>query len=1010
MSRLKCCLIMIIILVVSIISPINPSKAYEKYKVETPTVMRYDNSEEMTSAIRLKEMGILLDQGKGFELYKESTRLDGVIIYINLIRREEEIKGYEDVECKFSDVPEWGVRYVNYALDNQLIQETGSTTFGSQTIIDANVGASFLLTALGYSESLGDFKSNSAIDKCVSLGMITKSESDRFISGKFTRGLLAVLTCRALDTTMKSGQEKLGVILERLKPLEDRGFSVLKMGARGDGKTNDTLAIQRAISKYDKVFIPDGIYMIDGTIGLKPGSNQVISLSENAVLKIISNNLTFHFMFSMSNVSNTLIEGGTITGDRYLHTDNKAEGGTGIRFGANNNSVTIKNMKIERFLGDGITLDDETISKNITLESIISRENRGQGVYITNAKDVFIKDSLFENSNREGYETGICIRTNKGCAIQNISITNTWSLNNSGDGIIVNGVNEKITNVGITDCLFSGNENGIYLNSCGNIKVADTELSYNAEHGMNIVKDLNKAEFSKLVVSNNGSRGISMVVTKQTIGTKGINFDTCDFLNNSQKKPGENDGIRIDIYDSRKELKQVKFTNCRFFNDQKVYTQRYGISVAKRTGISDIVVETTCLFKDNLLKDLLSNNLVSFKPPEFYNGYLNICDAGAVGDGATDDTDAIQRALNASKNIVIPRGVYMIDTKKGLNVTSNQTIEFEEDAIFNAIPNAEIIYSIFNIKDVTKVKITGGILKGDRYEHFLKSGEWGGGINIGSNSNEICIKGMRLECFNGDGIYIGGKIVPKGITIEDVVCDNNMRAGLSVTGVKNLEISNSEFLESNGKKPQTGINMEPNKGSACTDITMSGITCAKNSGDGISILGIESTIKNVKISDSKITQNTDGIYLDNCDGIVVDSSEITRNRNYGICFARDISNGTFDGMSIASNNARGISVVTTNQSKGILNLKFNKCNFSNNGQSRTNEVDGLRIDLFDDTGVIKNIRINTCSFFDDQIPPTQRYGISINENKKVTGILINRNCTFKGNIKGGIKKAKLKNS
>lgn len=71
---------------------------------------------------------------------------------------------------------------------------------------------------------------------------------------------------------------------------------------------------------------------------------------------------------------------------------------------------------------------------------------------------------------------------------------------------------------------------------------------------------------------------------------------------------------------------------------------------------------------------------------------VSVKDFGAVGDGVADDTAAIQAAVTAAKNIIVPTGTYKITST--INLTSDQNIECQADVIFDvsSAPNQTIVF------------------------------------------------------------------------------------------------------------------------------------------------------------------------------------------------------------------------------------------------------------------------------------------------------------------------------
>lgn len=158
----------------------------------------YDNY-----AQKLSEINVFLGTGSGFDLDREPTRLEGLVMLIRLLGAEEATESMDVSEIVFDDVPNWGKRYVTYAYKNGLTKGISSTKFGSTQLMDAKSYMTFLLRALGYDDTTGDFQWNEANEFGKEIGLIDETTYFEITSKTFLRDHVAKLSYNALFNKVK---------------------------------------------------------------------------------------------------------------------------------------------------------------------------------------------------------------------------------------------------------------------------------------------------------------------------------------------------------------------------------------------------------------------------------------------------------------------------------------------------------------------------------------------------------------------------------------------------------------------------------------------------------------------------------------------------------------------------------------------------------------------------------------------------------------------------------------
>jgi parallel beta-helix repeat protein len=215
----------------------------------------------------------------------------------------------------------------------------------------------------------------------------------------------------------------------------------------------------------DTLILSNGVYLInvvDGGLYLK--SDMVLRLSKKTILRAIPNKISdATAIIAVSGIKNVRITGSggaALQGERYGHKSSGNHGmGIWVRWSDN---VKIDNLITKDNLGDGIYLSGRT--RNTTIDHVLSKNNRRQGISIVHADGVAIKYSTFTKTGGTSPGCGIAIEANPGTQIHNIFIYRSQFSYNAYCGLYTHNRNGKVSNITIQESKEMGNKkHGVIL-------------------------------------------------------------------------------------------------------------------------------------------------------------------------------------------------------------------------------------------------------------------------------------------------------------------------------------------------------------------------------------------------------------------------------------------------------------------------------------------------------------------------------------------------------------------
>ncbi|MGF2044417.1 BppU family phage baseplate upper protein [Enterococcus gallinarum] len=159
---------------------------------------------------------------------------------------------------------------------------------------------------------------------------------------------------------------------------------------------------------------------------------------------------------------------------------------------------------------------------------------------------------------------------------------------------------------------------------------------------------------------------------------------------------------------------------------------------------------------------------------------------GAVGDGLTDDTDAIQAALNSNPHIIIPQGEYII--KKSINLVNNSFIEGQGDVLFNFSG----AYNLFNGDTKSNLTFKNFKMSGNNIVSDTNPEAGNSGIYL-HNCEQILVENVNGRNFGAWPIV---SISSRKIKYFNCDCSDSVRqSGLAVSDCIDYEIANCTSSE-----------------------------------------------------------------------------------------------------------------------------------------------------------------------------------------------------------------------
>lgn len=392
---------------------------------------------------------------------------------------------------------------------------------------------------------------------------------------------------------------------------------------------------------------------------------------------------------------------------------------------------------------------------------------------------------------------------------------------------------------------------------------------------------------------------------------------------------------------------------------------------------------------------------------------------GAKADGVTDDTKAINDAIEAVGNggtVFFPDGTYLVKENE-TTVSNNRyailvnnkkdiTLLLSSGAVIQHATSTSAFYRTILIKESNNITVKGGYLIGDLDTHTPEYRDGydgivnthGYGIRMIDSTN-LVIDGVELSKYYGDPLIICSEQNPyngcQGVVIKNCKIHDSSRNGITVTSCQGLIVQDCEIYNITGALPMAGIDIEGEySGAVNKDIL---IDCCNIHDNGKLSMALALTCEDVHIKNSilhprfSMSENAKNIEISDCiiynptvsnvivkNSIVRDAGLNAGNSTFigcrfiadeesmhNVCISNAGANGRFIGCEFMSSEVQNHTFYAVRGNAQAKLVSFSDCTF---------HLRPIRIQPFGNIGVSQFIGCTFVAELEDQA--TQWVGIS----------------------------------